>query len=487
MHRHDSIPAILVALCAGGFLPVLTAQDPDPFPYYNYEPYLQSLTSTSVVIVSQSKEPRVARLQYGLDEEMAIRIEEDGPRHDHVFRLEGLQPDTVYHYRVFHLEDSTFARMQLRTLPQPGAPVLVAAIGDSGTLSDAQLAIADLLLALQPAILLHAGDTVYPYGTPQNYREKLFQVYKRLFRSTCFYPSLGNHDCFISPDYWLKSFYTPANNPAGSRAYYSFDAGDAHFAVLNSCEGDMPQEQLDWLDADLTQTARIWRILLFHHPPYSNAFHGGNIEIRAALAPVLEKHGVELVINGHDHVYERSYPILDNQMRDAFQEPSYVAPRGTIFVVTGGGGATLYDYKPTPAAHLSAVFKEEHHYFKLLITPEALEGTAVNEEGLEIDRFSIKKSGEVAPLRFVRGDANQDREVNLADGVVILGYLFSGAPPPCLAASDIDASGEIRLSDAVQVFNYLFLGGVPPAGPHPECGTLQEAVDVGCKGGCEDV
>src|SRR5262245_10274475 len=139
MHLANRSIAPLLTLCMAALCPRLAAQDPEPeeFPHYNYEPYLQSLTSTSVIIVSQSKEEAVARLQYGRDEAMDQRLEEEEPAHDHAFRLEGLQPDTLYHFRVTHIDISTFSRMSFRTLPEPGKEIIVAAIGDSGTLSDA--------------------------------------------------------------------------------------------------------------------------------------------------------------------------------------------------------------------------------------------------------------------------------------------------------------------------------------------------------------
>ncbi|MBI4605969.1 MAG: metallophosphoesterase [Planctomycetes bacterium] len=472
------------ALAAAAFAPRGAAQDDEPFPYYNHEPYLQSLTSTSVLIVSQSKLEVVARLQYGLESFSENRIEEESPRYDHLFRLEGLKPDTLYHYRVTHIDQTAFARSTFRTLPEPGSELTVAASGDAGTLSDEQLAIAGLLEKLAPRLLLITGDLVYPYGSPRNYHEKFFEVYEDLLRGTCVYPSLGNHDCWLSPDYWLYAFHTPANNPAGTDAYYSFDAGDAHFVALNTCEGEVPEEQVAWLDQDLAAAQRGWKIVFFHHAPYSNAIHGGTVPVRDAVVPVFERRGVDLVLSGHDHVYERSYPILGGMMRDAFQDPDYVAPRGIIYVVTGGGGAGLYDYFPSPEAHLSAFFRSEHHYVKLRIAPGEIEGTAVSVEGKTLDRFTIRKRGEGASLRFLRGDANEDRDLNLTDGVVVLNYLFTGAPPPCLAASDFDASGTVTISDPIQTFNFLFTGGRPPAPPYPDCGGGAEAPDVGCKGPC---
>jgi hypothetical protein len=415
---------------------------------------------------------------------MELRLEEPEPAYDHLFRLEGLQPGTRYYYRVTHVGVQLWARESFLTLPGPGSEVHLAAIGDSGTGSDEQIELAGQLDALEPHLLLHTGDTVYPYGSPSHYYNKFFKIYRDLLSNTCIYPSLGNHDCFISPAYWLYVLHLPANNPAKDEAYYSFDAGDAHFVALNSCTYEVPEEQVEWLEEDLAATKQAWKIVYFHHAPYSNAIHGGTVSVRDAVVPVFERQGVDLVLSGHDHVYERSYPIRGGGLRDGFQDPNYVSPRGIIYVVTGGGGATLYDYEPSPEAHLSAFFRSEHHYFSLKITSEEIEGKAIGLGGKEIDRFTIRKQAAAPALHFVRGDINQDGGINLTDGVGILNYLFAGAVPPCLAASDYNASGEIVITDAIQLLNFLFLGGPPPAAPFPECGTAEGADDTGCVKSC---
>ncbi|HVR75230.1 MAG TPA: metallophosphoesterase [Planctomycetota bacterium] len=467
------------------FAPALAGQEPKPFPFYNHRPYLQSLTSTSVLIATQSKLEVVARLQYGLDEGMELRIEEESPRRDHLFKLEGLTPGTTYHFRVSHIGDTVFARSTFRTLPGPGSTVSLAAIGDSGTESEAQFEVLAILERLEPVILVHTGDLVYPFGSPSNYHSKFFDVYRDFLRSTCIYPVLGNHDCLRSPDYWLYMFHLPANNPAKDESYYSFDAGDAHFAALSSCTDELPEDQLLWLDEDLAASHLTWKIVVLHHPIYSNAFHGGSAHIRDVLVPILERRGVDLVLSGHDHVYERSYSILGGVIRGAHQDPDYVSPEGILYVVTGGGGAPLYDFKPSPEAHLGAVFRSGHHALSLEITPERITGRAMGVDEELIDRFSITKPAPGPALRFRRGDTNEDGSVDVADVVGALGYLFAGLPPPCLAASDVNGSRSVELTDSIHLLNHLFIGGPSPVPPYPDCGSDEEADESGCKGSCD--
>ncbi|MCZ6794784.1 MAG: metallophosphoesterase [Planctomycetota bacterium] len=475
---------VLVGPPSGGRL---AAVEGDGCDERDRSPYLQMLTTTGVLVVSRSAEPRAARLRLGLDPSLSLRLLESQVARRHVFRLEGLQPASDYFYEVEHVGLPPFPAARFRTLPEPGGEVRLAVIGDSGTLSDEQFAVARLLETLSPDLLLHTGDAAYPFGTPQNYSEKFFDVYEGLLSRTCVYPALGNHDCFITADFWLDAFYLPANNPDDDESYYSFDAGDAHFAALNTCTWDLPPEQVEWLDEDLLRSRATWNIVYFHHSIYSNAFHGGNLRVRDAVLWVLEKHGVDLVICGHDHAYERSYPLRRGIPRGAFREPDYVDSGGTVYLVTGGGGAGLYPHIPSPDIHLSAVFHSVHHAVSLVIRPGEIVGEAIDIEGEVIDRFSIRKGGEAAqPLYFVRGDADGDGDALLTDAVVILSFLFTGGVPPCLAASDVNASGDIVITDAIYLLNHLFTGGPPPPAPFPECGAVDGADDGGCLASCAE-
>ncbi|MBI4586313.1 MAG: metallophosphoesterase [Planctomycetes bacterium] len=456
----------------------------DAAPPYDRRPYLQSLSSTSVLIVSQSEGEASARLRWGPAPALEHEMVEAAPAQDHVFKLEGLEPGASYHYQVRHGDLEPFPAASFRTLPRAGSEVRIAVIGDSGTGSEAQLKVAKLLLDQHPDLLLHNGDLAYPAGIPEIYQKVFFEVYGDLLASTCIYPVLGNHDCFLSSGAWRAIFHLPADNPAGDESYYSFDAGDAHFAAVNSCDYSVPEEEVEWLERDLGASSRPWKIVYLHHTIYSNGSHGGTLSVRKALLPVLERQRADLVMTGHDHVYERSYPIAAGLVRDAFQDPDYVLPAGTVYVVSGGGGAATYPYNASPDAHMSAVFRSKHHAFFLRIAADRLEGTAIGLDGAALDRFIIRKSGRKPKFSFQRGDANEDGELGLSDPIAILLYLFRGAAPPCLAAADVDASGEILIDDAIALLIYLYLGGLPPASPFPACGGADRDDGTGCMRSC---
>ena len=121
-------------------------------------------------------------------------------------------------------------------------------IGDSGTGSTAQYAVADRMVALDPQFVLHTGDVVYPDGQADGYDPFFFQPYQALARRAPIFPTLGNHDYSSRAGQpYLDAFYLPHNNPANTERYYSFDWGNAHFTALDFNTGP-DADQLAWLN-----------------------------------------------------------------------------------------------------------------------------------------------------------------------------------------------------------------------------------------------
>jgi 3',5'-cyclic AMP phosphodiesterase CpdA len=158
------------------------------------------------------------------------------------------------------------------------------------------------------AILL--GDNMYGSDGPRDYTNKFVTPYKPLLDAGIkFYGALGNHD---NPNQRSYSLF----NMNGER-YYTFRAsagglskltsGGVRFFALDS--NYLNKEQLDWIDKQLGDSSSEWKICYFHHPLYSSGkTHGSALETRAVLEPLFVKHGVSLVLTGHDHIYERIKP-----------------------------------------------------------------------------------------------------------------------------------------------------------------------------------
>ena len=339
-------------------------------------PYVQNVSASSAIIAWGSDQLDVGVAEYGETPQLGHReIDARVDRH-HAVTLTGLDPGTTYHYRVTGAVGESWEEGQFRTAPAgDGLGFAVAVIGDSGDGGKSQLAVARLLERLEPDLVLHTGDVVYPSGQDRHYDRRFFVPYRKLIKGVPVFPVLGNHDVErANGAAYLKNFHLPHNNPSSTRRYYSFDWGNAHFAALDSelyhdDGGGGKEEQKAWLDLDLAATRKPWRFVSLHRPLYSSSKHGGDEEIRKDLEPVLVRHGVDVVFSGHDHDYERTKPI-----------------DGVTHVVTGGGGKKLY---PAGRSEWTAFSKSAHHAVLLRIDGDRLSLEAIKPDGTVIDRLEL--------------------------------------------------------------------------------------------------
>ncbi len=220
----------------------------------------------------------------------------------------------------------------------------VAFYGDSRTGDDAHREIVAGMMRTAPVAVLHSGDLVEDGGDPAQW-ENFAAITGSLRALAPMLPARGNHD--TGGTLFADFFSLPA-----STLWFAADAGDAHVMVLDSLSSlDPGSPQLLWLEAHLASlgTSRPLRVALFHYPLFSTGRHGGDeLGQRAALEPLFETYGVDLVVSGHDHDYERT--VHD----------------GVTYLVSGGGGAPLYSQETSSAE--SVTFASVHHFGVLFPT-----------------------------------------------------------------------------------------------------------------------
>src|SRR5207249_923409 len=235
--------------------------------------------------------------------------------------------------------------------------------------------------------------------------------------------SVGNHDVSAAGGVpWSGFFITPANNPAGVPNYYSFDAGNAHFAVIDSNQSTSPgSPQYTFLDNDLAASTALWKFVAFHHSIYSSGtVHGSNLPVRANLVPLLDKHAVDLVFMGHEHNYERTKPLRANQV---------VAPgTGTVYVTSGGGGHDLY---PLRSSSFTAYAESAFEITRVAIDRGTLQLQMIRADGAVRDSLTLVKT---PPPGCGDGVVNQPGEqCDGADAAAcpgLCGFDCRCAPPP---------------------------------------------------------
>jgi acid phosphatase type 7 len=339
------------------------------------EPYVQGVTSSSAVICWVSESPEAGVVEYGKTLELGRKEVDSRIGRRHAVALTGLDPGSTYHYRVDGFGGLP-PKGSLRTAPVgEDSRFGFAVVGDSGSGGKGQLAVAALLGHLHPDLVLHTGDVVYPAGQGRHYDRRFFAPYRNLIKTVPFFPVLGNHDVRKGNGAaFLENFHPPLGSPASTKRYYSFDWGNTHFVALNSelyhdDKRSDPEKQKAFLVQDLAASRKRWKVAFMHRSPYGSSRHGGDGRVREDLEPLFVKYGVDLVLSGHDHVYERTVPI-----------------RGVTYVVSGGGGRRLY---PAGNSDLTASSVSTHHAVLVRVSGRDLLLEAVEVGGKVVDRLEL--------------------------------------------------------------------------------------------------
>lgn len=399
-------------------------------------PYLQRGTTDEVIVRWRTDGPTDSRVVYGFSPDtLETTVVVPATVTEHRVVVSGLEPDTPYFYAVGSSSellaggDSTTA---FSTSPLAGhsRAVRLWAMGDFGTGSPDALAVRDGFLDWNAGARLDGwlalGDNAYPSGTDAEYTAGLFTVYPFMLRRVAFWPVLGNHDALSSDSTTLsgpyyESFSLPrageaGGRPSGTEAWYSFDLGDVHAVVLDSADSDLGpgSSMLEWLALDLAANSRPWMIVAFHHPPYTKGSHdsdnpadsaGRMAAMRENVLPILEAAGVDLVLAGHSHGYERSYlldghygtsdtlvpaMIKDGRNGDPTGGGAYfkaLGPHGgTVYVVAGSGG---HSAQPIGAHPALAVRRAEFGSLALSFQGDRARGWFIRADGSSGDRFEI--------------------------------------------------------------------------------------------------
>lgn len=268
------------------------------------------------------------------------------------------------------------AAQELR-LPNRDGSVKFAVIGDAGTGNSKQRTVANELAAWRTRFpfdfVIMTGDNIYGAERARDFQKKFEIPYKPLLDSGVkFYASLGNHDdAAIQRNYKLF-------NMNGER-YYSFKPKNGvRFFALDSNYVDKPQ--LAWLDKELAASGSEWKIMFFHHPLYSSGETHGSAELqRGLLEPVFVKHGVNVVLTGHEHFYER------------------IKPQKGIAHFILGSSAKLRKGDLQKSA-LTAFGNDSDYTFMLVeIVGDEMFYQAINQKGVTLDAGSVRRVGQVEP------------------------------------------------------------------------------------------
>jgi hypothetical protein len=217
-------------------------------------------------------------------------------------------------------------------LAQSATPVLVGA-GDIASCDTDKSQATALLLDKIPGTVFTVGDHAYPKGTTQQFIDCYGLSWGRHKQRTR--PTLGNHDYESAQAAQYFNYFGVNAGPAG-RGYYSYDLGSWHIVSLNSNTdaASWGKQQEAWLAKDLAASSSACKLAYWHHPYVSSGKNHGNGPHMRNLFAILYRHGADVAVSGHDHIYERFAPQDANTKADA---------RGIRQFIAGTGGALLYD------------------------------------------------------------------------------------------------------------------------------------------------
>jgi hypothetical protein len=399
-------------------------------------------------------------------------------RYNYVGTLEGLALGTEYRYRVT-CQGERIAEGYFTTRQPRGAAVRFVAFGDNSYGEPGERAVAFHAYRAHPDFIMNTGDNVYESGLDNEYARYFFPVYNAdvaspevgapLLRSIPFYTVMANHDVEAKDpvtkhpcaDFDLNAdalgyytnFHFPLNGPAappqpttirgaagpvgdfqdcaGRRfprmANYSYDCGDAHFLCLDSNIYVDPSsaELVRWIEADLAATDARWKFVVCHHPPFNVGREHFAEQHMRALAPQFERLGVDFVLSGHEHNYQRTVPLRfaprdlarvgalneknrlvpgDFTLDTAFDGAASARPQGIIYLVTGAGGKHLYEPEFTNhpekwtwaedrhAAYVATVVSDRHSFTVFDLDGPRLTLRQIDEGGNEVDRIAVSKA-----------------------------------------------------------------------------------------------
>ncbi len=350
-------------------------------------PYIQNPTQTTVEIAWRSLDTYAGEIRYDTEKGRLGNVAgEAAITQKHHVRLDDLLPSTRYFYAVYKDGDLVQDEENFRTARRDDESAFsFLVLGDSGVDTPVQHDVAHEMRHSmnedEVDFVIHVGDV--HQGAGDYYDDVYFKPYKDIIKNVNVFTSLGNHDVITdNGGVYLDDFYLPSNNPDSTERYYSFRWANAYFIALDTNISYAPgSPQYEFLLNALRSDARNeanWTFVFSHHPPYTEFWtdYYGDTNVQNHLVPLYEAYGVDMVMNGHTHSYERG-------------EKEHVH-----YLVSGGGGGGLDDFF-IDYDHISFSSKS-HHFTRIDVNGDELLVKAINDKGEQIDRFTIHKFTNVA-------------------------------------------------------------------------------------------
>ena len=360
---------------------------------FTVRPYLQYATQHSIRILWETFENATTLVEYGparinaTHADLTEKVSIPGTRTMHEVELTGLRTETNYFYKVSSVlpggDTITTGINPFRTAVGDSSAFAFVVFGDSQERPAAWGNITRLAERERPDFALHAGDLVDLGYIKKDWVEEFFAPAYDFMKKIPVYSILGNHE------HDARWYYQYLSNPEPEYRYH-FRYGNAEFFMVDTDQPLQPgSEVYDWLEQSLARSTATWKFVVHHYAPYSSDEDDygdtkkagsvlGDEDVRA-LVPLYEKYGVDIVFNGHIHLYERTWPIYRNKV---------VENNGVVYITTGGAGGDTETAAPTRSWFTNTV-RTTHHFCYCTINGSHLQFKAIDEQGQLFDYFDI--------------------------------------------------------------------------------------------------
>ncbi len=361
----------------------------DVGPSFVIEPYLQFPTRESLTVMWETNQPGTSLVRFGTRLPLAEKIEAKDSVAVHEVALKGLRPETRYFYQT-ETTDASGQTLKSKILTgmtavNPESAFSFAIIGDTQKNPKITGKLAKMMWDRRPNFVMHLGDVVDNGPDKAEWVEELFRPSAELLGRVPVFPCIGNHE--KDHAHYYQYFALPA-----PKYYYRYSYGNADFFVVDTNRSVRPgSPQFQWLDRSLGESRAKWKFVYHHHPAYSSddndygdTWKGsstlGDMKVRP-LTALFEKHHVDIDLNGHIHLYERTWPVREGKVDH---------DKGVVYLTSGGGGGKLENFGPTPA-FFKAELRVDHHYCYVTIHGGVLHFKAFDQNGMLFDSFELRK------------------------------------------------------------------------------------------------
>ncbi len=325
-------------------------------------PVVESVTQRSAIVSFRTATPDNAAVSL----ENGARIAAGGGV-EHVVRLAHLTPGRHYAYTIED-DSGALATGRFRAAPARASKYTFAVVGDFGSGTGNETAVASLIESWHPDFVLTVGDNAYPEGAKQLLDRDIFAPYAAVMRESAWFPALGNHDVKADdgkPE--LEAFHS-----LGAERWYRFTWGNAGFVVLDSDTTVAPgSPQLRFARQALARRS-CFRFAAWHHPPWEPRGRPLSPGLRRNIVPLVQKDGVQIVFVGHLHAYARSRPH-----------------HGVVYLAVGTGGAPLDDDARKLTIPLARVVQGRFGALRVDVSGNRARFRYVTTDGRVRDRFGL--------------------------------------------------------------------------------------------------